>query len=197
MSSAGSQSLIRNTVGLMFISKVKYKYALILLIIMLPNFLLADPWHIDQDNNFVNLKKNGEIQHGNNIYFSFSVDNGCKFDVFFLIHTMQDIQKPLQEIYKNQSLDLNFGGLSISGHLNYSFEFGLGQIASVYVARGLPLSKEFIILNNQMLKNYFMTMSIEKEEHLPYFDIPEEKWDFTNIEAHLYEAQSMCIASLA
>jgi hypothetical protein len=32
------------------------------------------------------------------------------------------------------------------------------------------------------------------EPHAQYFDIPMEHWDFTNIEAKLYEAQNTCIA---
>ena len=55
----------------MYYSKMIFKYILILSIWLTPTLLLADPWQIDQDENFITLKKNGEIQHGNNIHFNF------------------------------------------------------------------------------------------------------------------------------
>ena len=76
MSSAGPSSLTRNTLGLMYYSNVNLKYFIFLLIWLTPTFALADPWQIDQDENFITLKKNGEIQHGNNIHFNFDRDNG-------------------------------------------------------------------------------------------------------------------------
>ena len=83
----------------MYYLNVNLNY-LILLNLADTNFcLLADPWQIDQDENFITLKKNGEIQHGNNIHFNFDKDNGCRFNVFFFIYTMQDNPSPLKEIF--------------------------------------------------------------------------------------------------
>ena len=59
----------------MYFSKRIIKYISIFFIWLTPTFLLADPWQIDQDENFITLKKNGEIQHGNNIHFNFDKDN--------------------------------------------------------------------------------------------------------------------------
>ena len=58
-------------------------------------------------NNPEALKKNGEIQHGNNIHFNFDKDNGCRFNVFFFIYTMQDNPSPLNEIFEDQQIHLN------------------------------------------------------------------------------------------
>ena len=92
---------------------VNLKYFIFLLIWLTPTFALADPWQIDQDENFITLKKNGEIQHGNNIHFNFDRDNGCRFNVFFFIYTMQDNPSPLNEIFEDQQIHLNFGGQEI------------------------------------------------------------------------------------
>ena len=113
MSPARPSSPTRNTLGLMYYSKMIFKYILIFFIWLTPTFLLADPWQIDQDENFITLKKNGEIQHGNNIHFNFDKDNGCKFNVFFFIYTMQDNPSSLKEIFEDPQIYLNFGGQDI------------------------------------------------------------------------------------
>ena len=181
--------------GLIYNLKMILKYIFIFFILLTPTFLLADPWLIDQDDNFITLKKNGEIQHGNNIHFNFDRNNGCKFNVFFFIYTMQDIQKPLWKIYEERSIDLILGGTPISGLLSYSSEFGLGQIAGIYVSRDVPLSEHFIDITEEMLEGNFMKMRINLEHH-QYFDIPDEQWDFTNIKTHLNKAHSICVAQL-
>ena len=60
----------------MYYLNLIFKYILIFSIWITPNFTLADPWQIDQDENFITLKKNGEIQHGNKIHFNFDKNNG-------------------------------------------------------------------------------------------------------------------------
>ena len=155
----------------------------------------AEEWKIHDDENFITLTKNGEIQHGNNIYFNFDKHNGCLFNVFFFIYTIQDIQKPLSEIYEEKSIDLIFGGTSIPALLNFSTEFGLGQIAGIYISREVPLSQYFIDTTENMLQDNLMKMQITGE-HLQYFDIPKEQWDFTNIKTHLNQAHSLCVAHL-
>tara|TARA_Y100000996_G_scaffold338274_1_gene275099 strand:+ start:3616 stop:4104 length:489 start_codon:yes stop_codon:yes gene_type:complete len=155
----------------------------------------ADDWRIDDNENFITLSKNGEIQHGNNIYFSFHKQNRCLFDVFFFIYTMQDIQNPLIEIYEDQNIDLIFGGSPIPALLNYSSEFALGQLVGIYVAREVPLSQQFIDMTEDMLQDNFMKMEITGK-HLQYFDMPDEQWDFTNIETHLNKAHSRCVSQL-
>ena len=87
MSPARPSSPSRNTVGLMYYSKMIFKYITIFFIWLTPTVLQADPWQIDQDENFITLKKNGEIQHGNSIHFNFDKENICKFNVFFFICT--------------------------------------------------------------------------------------------------------------
>ena len=65
----------------MYFSNVNLKYFIFFLIWLTPIFALADPWQIDQDENFITLKKNGEIQHGNNIHFNFDKDNDFDKDI--------------------------------------------------------------------------------------------------------------------
>ena len=73
---------------------------LTVLLLVLP--AKAEDWQISQDENYISLSKNGEIQHGNKIYYNFDKQNGCKFNVFFFIYTMQDdIPSPLSEIYED------------------------------------------------------------------------------------------------
>ena len=38
-------------------------------------FAQADEWIIEDDDTHITLKKNGEIAHGNNIYFNFDKHN--------------------------------------------------------------------------------------------------------------------------
>ncbi len=163
----------------------------VLLLSVLP--VKADDWEIREGENYISLSKNGEIQHGNKIYYNFDKQNGCKFNVFFFIYTMQDIQSPLSEIYEDKSIDLNFGGSPLPALLNYSTEFGLGQIAGIYVTREVPLSQYFIDVTEDMLQDNLMIMQITGE-HLQYFDIPKEQWDFTNIKNYLNQAHSLCAA---
>ena len=158
---------------------------------MTTTLLLADPWQIDQDENFITLKKNGEIQHGNNIHFNFDRDNGCRFNVFFFIYTMQDNLSPLNEIFEDQQIHLNFGGQEILASVAFTSPFGLGEIAGIYVAQNIPLSKEFIKMNEDMLQDDLMNMTIQKE-YAKYFDIPEENWNFENIGNKLHEAHTLC-----
>ena len=165
----------------------------VLLLLILP--AKADDWQISQDENYISLSKNGEIQHGNKIYYNFDKQNGCKFNVFFFIYTMHDdIPNPLSEIYEDKSIDLIFGGSPLPALLNYSTEFGLGQIAGIYVTREVPLSQYFVDVTEDMLQDNLMIMQITGE-HLQYFDIPKEQWDFSNIEPKLYEAHNYCIKS--
>ena len=166
----------------------------VLLLLILP--AKADDWQISQDENYISLSKNGEIQHGNKIYYNFDKQNGCKFNVFFFIYTMQDdIPNPLSEIYEDKSIDLIFGGSPLPALLNYSTEFGLGQIAGIYVTRDVPLSQYFVDVTEDMLQDNLMMMQITGE-HLQYFDIPKEQWDFTNIKNYLNQAHSMCVAHI-
>ncbi len=168
-----------------------FKQFLIFLIWLAPTFLLADPWQIDQDENFITLKKNGEIQHGNNIHFNFDKKNDCKFNVFFFIYTMQDNPSPLNVIFEDKQIYLNFGGQDILASVAFTAPFGLGEIAGIYVAQNIPLSKEFIKMNEDMLKYNLMTMTIQ-EEYAKYFDIPEESWNFVNFGEKLHEAHTLC-----
>ena len=172
--------------------------ALVLTVLLLVLPAKAEDWQISQDENYISLSKNGEIQHGNKIYYNFDKQNGCKFNVFFFIYTMQDdIPNPLSEIYEDKNIDLIFGGSPLPALLNYSTEFGgLGQIAGIYVTREVPLSKYFIDVTEDMLEDNFMNMQITGEENLQYFDIPNERWDFTNIKNHLNQAHSLCVAKL-
>ena len=48
-------------------------------------FAQADEWIIEDDDTHITLKKNGEIAHGNNIYFNFDINNGCLINAFFFI----------------------------------------------------------------------------------------------------------------
>ncbi|NDH17102.1 MAG: hypothetical protein EBY48_08525, partial [Opitutae bacterium] len=63
----------------------------------------ADDWIIEDQENYITLKKNGEIAHGNNIYFNFDKHNGCLFNVFFFMYTMQDNIPSLMEVYADQA----------------------------------------------------------------------------------------------
>ena len=152
----------------------------------------ADDWIIEDQENYITLKKNGEIAHGNNIYFNFDKHNGCLFNVFFFMYTMQDNIPSLMEVYADQAFQVILGGEEIPANLNYSISMGLGQVAGIYIAREVPLSEGFIEYNQQMLQDNMMVMSIP-EPHAQYFDIPEEYWDFTNIRKMLYEAQNLCV----
>ena len=109
------------------------------------------------------------------------------------MYTMQDNIPSLMEVYADQAFHVILGGEEIPGNLNYSISMGLGQVAGVYIARGLPLSEDFITYNEQMLQDNFMMMEIP-EPHAQYFDIPKEHWDFANIGPKLYEAHNTCIA---
>ena len=153
----------------------------------------ADDWIIEDQENYITLKKNGEITHGNNIFFNFDKHNGCLFNVFFFMYTMQDNIPSLMEVYADQVFQVILGGEEIPANLNYSISMGLGQVAGVYIAREVPLSEGFIEYNEQMLDNNFMMMEIP-DPHAQYFDIPHEHWDFTNIGPKLYEAHNTCIA---
>ena len=175
----------------MYYLNLIFKYILIFSIWITPNFTLADPWQIDQDENFITLKKNGEIQHGNKIHFNFDKNNGCRFNVFFFIYTMQDNPSPLNEIFEDQQIHLNFGGQEILGSVAFTSPFGLGEIAGIYVAQNIPLSKEFIKMNEDMLEDNLMKMTIQKV-YAKYFDIPEEQWNFENIDNKLHEAHTLC-----
>ena len=152
----------------------------------------ADDWIIEDQKDYITLKKNGEIAHGNNIYFNFDKHNGCLFNVFFFMYTMQDNIPSLMEVYADQAFHVILGGEEIPANLNYSISMGLGQVAGVYIAREVPLSEGFIEYNEQMLQDNFMMMEIP-EPHAQYFDIPHEHWDFTNIGPKLYEAHNECI----
>ena len=154
----------------------------------------ADDWIIEDQEDYITLKKNGEIAHGNNIYFNFDKHNGCLFNVFFFIYTMQDNIPSLMEVYADQAFQVILGGEEIPANLNYSISMGLGQVAGVYIAREVPLSENFIAYNEQMLQNNFMMMEIP-EPHAQYFDIPKEQWDFTNLNDNLYKAQNLCAAN--
>jgi hypothetical protein len=156
-------------------------------------FAQADEWIIEDDDTHITLKKNGEIAHGNNIYFNFDKDNGCLINVFFFMYTMQDNIPSLMELYEDQAFQVILGGEEIPANLSYSTPFGLGQIAGIYIGREMPLSKGFISYNKQLLQDNFMMMEIP-EPHAQYFDIPMEHWDFTNIETKLHEAHNVCIA---
>ena len=175
----------------MYYSNVNLKYFIFFLIWLTPIFALADPWQIDQDENFITLKKNGEIQHGNNIHFNFDKKNDCKFNVFFFIYTMQDNPSTLNVIFEDKKIYLNFGGQDILANVAFTAPFGLGEIAGIYVAQNIPLSKEFIKMNEDMLKDNLMTMTIQKE-YAKYFDIPEESWNFVNFGKKLHEAHTLC-----
>ena len=178
----------------MHYSNVILKYFIFFLIWLTPTFALADPWQIDQDENFITLKKNGEIQHGNNIHFNFDKDNSCRFNVFFFIYTMQDNPSPLNQIFEDQQIYLNFGGQEILASVAFTSPFGLGEIAGIYVAQNIPLSKEFIKMNQDMLKGNLMTMTIQKE-YAKYFDIPKESWSFENFQDKIHEAHTLCAIS--
>ena len=156
-------------------------------------FAQADEWIIEDDETYVTLKKNGEIAHGNNIYFNFDKKNGCLINVFFFMYTMQDNIPSLMEVYQDQLFQVILGGEEIPANLSYSTPFGLGQIAGIYIGREMPLSKGFISYNQQLLQDNFMMMEIP-EPHAQYFDIPKEHWDFTNIETKLHKAHNHCVA---
>ena len=178
----------------MYYSNVNLKYFVFLLIWLIPPFALADPWQIEQDENFITLKKNGEIQHGNNIHFNFDKENGCNFNVFFFIYTMQDNPSTLKEIFEDPQIYLNFGGQDILASVGFTSPFGLGEIAGIYVATNITLSNEFIQMNEDMLQDNLMTMTIQKD-YAKYFDIPEENWSFENFGDKIYEAHNTCIAN--
>ena len=57
---------------------------------------------------------------------------------------MQDNPSPLNEIFEDQQIHLNFGGQEILASVAFTSPFGLGEIAGIYVAQNIPLSKEFI-----------------------------------------------------
>ena len=191
MSPARPSSPTRNTLGLMYYSKMIFKYITIFFIWLTPIVLQADPWQIDQGENFITLKKNGEIQHGNNIHFNFDKDNDCKFNVFFFIYTMQDNPLPLKEIFEDPQIFLNFGGQDILASVGFTSPFGLGEIVGIYVATNIPLSKDFIQMNEDMIKDNLMTMKIQKD-YAKYFDIPEENWNFDNFRDKMHEAHTLC-----
>ena len=178
----------------MYYSKMIFKYITIFFIWLTPTVLQADPWQIDQDENFITLKKNGEIQHGNSIHFNFDKENSCKFNVFFFIYTMQDNPSPLKEIFEDPQIYLNFGNQEILASLAFTSPFGIGEIAGIYLAKDIPLSENFVKINEDMLKNNFMNMVINKN-YSDYFDIPTESWDFTNFRKNIYAANNLCFAS--
>ena len=76
----------------------------------------------------------------------------------------------------------------------FSSPFGLGEIAGIYVAQNIPLSKEFIKMNEAMLEDNLMNMTIKKE-YAKYFDIPEESWSFENFQDKIHEAHTLCAIS--
>ena len=152
----------------------------------------ADEWIIEEQENYITLKKNGEIAHGNNIYFNFQKE-GCVMNIFFFLYTMQDNIPNLMEVYADKAFQVILGGEEIQANLNYSTPFGLGQIAGIYLARELPLSEGFIEYNEHILQDNLMIIKIP-EPHSQYFDIPQENWDFTDIRSKLYEAHNTCIA---
>jgi len=108
------------------------------------------------------------------------------------MYTMQDNIPSLMEVYEDQAFQVILGGEEIPANLNYSISMGLGQVAGVYIAREVPLSEGFIAYNEQMLQDNFMMMEIP-EPHAQYFDIPEERWDFSYLRNKLYESHNLCI----
>ena len=170
------------------------KFFLYFFIWLIPSFTLAEPWQINDDENYITLKKNGEIQHGNKIHFNFNKKNGCKFNVFFFVYTMQHNPLPLSEIFENQDIKLNFGGKEILASVAFTSFFGLGEIAGIYIAQDLALSENFLKINDDMLKNNMMNMNINKY-YSDYFDIPMERWDFTNFRENIYTAHNLCVSS--
>ena len=155
----------------------------------------ADAWDIDSEGSYVSLSKNAEITHGNKIYYNFDKQNGCKINVFFFLYTMEDNSEPLSEIFAEQQINIDFGGMQIPALLNYSKNFGFGEIAGIYVAREVPLSDGFISQTENMLQDNQMIMKVVGD-HAKYFDIPQEIWDFTDIKNHLNQAHSVCVAEL-
>ena len=107
---------------------------------------------------------------------------------------MQDNPSPLNEIFEDQQIHLNFGSQEILASVAFTSPFGLGEIAGIYVAQNIPLSKEFIKMNQDMLKGNLMTMTIQKD-YAKYFDIPEESWSFENFGKKMYEAHNTCITN--
>ena len=107
---------------------------------------------------------------------------------------MQDNPSPLKEIFEDPQIYLNFGGQDILASVGFTSPFGLGEIAGIYVATNIPLSKDFIQMNEDMLQDNLMTMTIQKE-YAKYFDIPEENWSFKNFGDKMHEAHNTCIAN--
>ena len=107
---------------------------------------------------------------------------------------MQDNPSPLNQIFEDQQIYLNFGGQEILASVAFTSPFGLGEIAGIYVAQNIPLSKEFIKMNQDMLKGNLMTMTIQKE-YAKYFDIPKESWSFENFQDKIHEAHTLCAIS--
>ena len=107
---------------------------------------------------------------------------------------MQDNTSPLKEIFEDQQIHLNFGGQDILASVGFTSQFGLGEIAGIYVATNIPLSKDFIKMNQDMLQDNLMTMTIQKD-YAKYFDIPEENWNFENFGDKMHEAHNTCITN--
>ena len=194
MPSSSTKPFTRSSLGLNTYIIRQAGLVLTVLLLVLP--AKADDWQISQDENYISLSKNGEIQHGNKIYFNFDRQNACKFNVFFFIYTMAENPEPLSIIYEDREIDLKLGGIQIPALLNFSEPLLLGQIAGIYVAQNTILSKEFISLTEDMLQDNMMHMEFTGD-HIRYFDIPQEKWNFKEIEKNLHKSHNLCILSKA
>ena len=194
MPSSSTKPFTRSSLGLN--TYIIRQAALVLTVLLLVLPAKADDWQISQDENYISLSKNGEIQHGNKIYFNFDKQNACKFNVFFFIYTMAENPEPLSIIYEDREIDLKLGGIQIPALLNFSEPLLLGQIAGIYVAQNTLLSKEFISLTEDMLQDNMMHMEFTGD-HIQYFDIPQEKWNFKEIEKNLHKSHNLCILSKA
>ena len=76
----------------------------------------------------------------------------------------------------------------------FTSPFGLGEMAGIYVAQNIPLSNEFIKMNEDMLEDNLMTMSIQTK-YAKYFDIPQENWNFENFQDKIHKAHTLCAIS--
>ena len=192
MPSSPTQPFTRSSLGLN--TYIIRQAALVPTVLLLVLPATAEDWQISPDGHYISLSKHAATQPGNQLYYHFDKQHASTFNFFLFIYTMQDdIPNPLSEIYEDKNIDLIFGGSPLPALLNYSTEFGLGQIAGIYVTRDVPLSQYFVDVTEDMLQDNLMIMQITGE-HLQYFDIPKEQWDFTNIKNYLNQAHSLCAA---
>ena len=108
-------------------------------------FAQADEWIIEDDETYVTLKKNGEITHGNNIYFNFDKKNGCLINVFFFMYTMQDNIPSLMEVYQDQLFQVILGGEEIPANLSYSTSFERNKYYPLWYGKNIILNFTIVV----------------------------------------------------